>query len=326
MDTISRRKLLYSGLSLSAASLVERCAWGRATAGLEDAQSRQVLVEAESFAARGGWVLDQEFADQMGSSFLLAHAMGEPVEDAHTEVGIPQAGVYRVWVRTRDWVANWKVPGAPGRFKVILNEKMLEATFGVEGADWHWQDGGEVQLPKGRVPLVLRDLTGFEGRCDAVLLSAEPGFRPPDDGPELAAWRRKALGLPAEPTDAGQFDLVVSGGGMAGSAAAVSAARLGLRVALIQDRPVLGGNTSSEIRVALGGVINLPPYPSLGAVVAELAKVLQCDMAPFTTLLNLRESKHGTEKIAAVEPAALFAAYLECVRKLVEFVDGLENK
>jgi hypothetical protein len=49
-------------------------------------------------------------------------------------------------------------------------------------------------------------------------------------------------------------------------------------------------------------------------------------MAPFTTLLNLRESKHGTEKIAAVEPAALFAAYLECVRKLVEFVDGLENK
>jgi hypothetical protein len=62
------------------------------------------------------------------------------------------------------------------------------------------------------------------------------------------------------------------------------------------------------------------------AVVAELAKVLQCDMAPFITLLNLRENKHGTAEIASVEPAALFADYLECVRKLVEFVDGLENK
>ena len=57
---------------------------------------------------------------------------------------------------------------------------------------------------------------------------------------------------------------------MAGSATAVAAARLGLRVALIQDRPVLGGNTSSDVRVSLGGAINLPPYPSIGIVVAEM--------------------------------------------------------
>ena len=62
------------------------------------------------------------------------------------------------------------------------------------------------------------------------------------------------------------------------------------------------------------------------AVVAELAKALQCDMAPFTTLLNLRQSKHGNTEPSSVEPAALFADYLECVRKLVEFVDGLENE
>src|SRR5215831_18808869 len=45
------------------------------------------------------------------------------------------------------------------------------------------------------------------------------------------------------------YDIVVVGGGLAGIAAAVLAAREGARVALIQDRPVLGGNASSEIRV-----------------------------------------------------------------------------
>src|SRR6266508_3897263 len=50
-----------------------------------------------------------------------------------------------------------------------------------------------------------------------------------------------------------QHDLVVVGGGMAGCAAAVTAARRGLRVAVVQDRPVLGGNGSKEIRVWLLG-------------------------------------------------------------------------
>ncbi len=45
------------------------------------------------------------------------------------------------------------------------------------------------------------------------------------------------------------FDFVVVGGGLAGICAAVTAARLGVRTALVQDRPVLGGNASTEIRV-----------------------------------------------------------------------------
>ncbi|HOJ10835.1 MAG TPA: FAD-dependent oxidoreductase, partial [Clostridiales bacterium] len=52
-------------------------------------------------------------------------------------------------------------------------------------------------------------------------------------------------------------DFVVVGGGLAGACAAISAARNGLRVALVHERPVLGGNSSSEIRVwslgAIGG-------------------------------------------------------------------------
>ena len=48
-------------------------------------------------------------------------------------------------------------------------------------------------------------------------------------------------------------DLCVVGGGLAGVAAAVEAARSGLRVTLMQDRPVLGGNASSEIRMWVCG-------------------------------------------------------------------------
>lgn len=49
-------------------------------------------------------------------------------------------------------------------------------------------------------------------------------------------------------------EIVVCGGGLAGVCAAVSAARHGSHVILIQDRPMLGGNTSSEMRMGIVGV------------------------------------------------------------------------
>ncbi|HLA85915.1 MAG TPA: FAD-dependent oxidoreductase [Thermoguttaceae bacterium] len=50
-----------------------------------------------------------------------------------------------------------------------------------------------------------------------------------------------------------EVDFCVVGGGLAGMCAAIAAARHGLRVALMQDRPVLGGNCSSEIRMWIWG-------------------------------------------------------------------------
>ena len=50
-----------------------------------------------------------------------------------------------------------------------------------------------------------------------------------------------------------RYDFCVVGGGMAGLIAALAAARRGVRVALVQDRPVLGGNASSEIRMHICG-------------------------------------------------------------------------
>jgi len=50
-----------------------------------------------------------------------------------------------------------------------------------------------------------------------------------------------------------QSDITVIGGGLAGVCAAVAAARLGKTVSLVQNRPVLGGNSSSEVRVWVCG-------------------------------------------------------------------------
>jgi hypothetical protein len=229
----------------------------------------QILLEAESFDDVGGWVVDQQFMDQMGSPMLLAHGMGVPVKDAVTTVMIPP-GQYHVWVRTRDWTAkaeNGSISSgfeSPGRFQLLLDGTPLQTIFGTQGAAWHWQDGGTIEIKKEKVKLALRDLTGFDGRCDAIAFMRDPAAKPPE-GESLAAMRRSG-----EPQDAGQFDLVVVGGGMAGTCTAISAARLGLKVALVHDRPVLGGNNSSEVRVHLNGQINLPPYPRIGDVVREL--------------------------------------------------------
>lgn len=230
------------------------------------------LVETEGFDSLGGWVLDQQFMDLMGSPFLLAHGMGVPVEDATTAVTVDAPGSHRAWVRTRDWVAPWGVEGSPGRFQVSIDGVPLDVTFGTERSDWHWQDGGLVELPSS-FQLALHDLTGFEGRCDAVLFARDPEWAPPHAGEALDTFRAEALGLPREPEDGGRFDLVVVGGGVAGTSAAVTAARLGLKVALIQDRPVLGGNSSSEVRVWPEGHVNQEPYPRIGDVVMEVVPV-----------------------------------------------------
>ncbi|HEX8911941.1 MAG TPA: FAD-dependent oxidoreductase [Humisphaera sp.] len=240
-------------------------------AAARPAAAHTVLVEAESFKDSGGWSLDTQFIHIMGSPYLLAHGLGEPVKDATTTVTFPKTGKYRVFVRTKDWVARWNAPGAPGKFQVIVDGKPLATTFGTEGAEWHWQAGGEVEVTKLETTVALHDLTGFEGRCDAIVFTNHDGFVPTESAKELAKWRKQTLGLPEKPKDEGPFDLVVVGGGYGGLGSAIAAARMGCKVALIQDRPVLGGNGSSEIRVWSMGSTTLGKYPRLGEITEEFA-------------------------------------------------------
>lgn len=72
-------------------------------------------------------------------------------------------------------------------------------------------------------------------------------------------WLQMATGKMAKPNrkQTKTYDVAVIGGGMAGICAAISSARSGAQTVLIQDRSVLGGNASSEIRVHVHGVTHL---------------------------------------------------------------------
>lgn len=60
-----------------------------------------------------------------------------------------------------------------------------------------------------------------------------------------------------------ECDVLVAGGGMSGVCSALAAAREGARVVLCQDRPVLGGNASSEIRMHIVGANSSRPQEAL---------------------------------------------------------------
>jgi ribulose 1,5-bisphosphate synthetase/thiazole synthase len=234
-------------------------------------QAGHVWVEAESFSERGGWVLDTQFIQIMGSPYLMAHGMGRVVKDAGTEITVPEAGDYRVWVRTKNWVGPWDAPGAPGRFQMTVAGTRLEKNFGTTGKDWQWDDGGTVKTGDTAVKIVLHDMTGFNGRVDAILLTSDKSFTPPAQTAATNKLRRELLNLPEKAPETEEFDLVVVGGGYSGLGAAISGARQGLKVALVQDRPVLGGNGSSEIQVWAMGGTRRGLYPHLGEIVEEFA-------------------------------------------------------
>ena len=228
------------------------------------AQAETVFIEAESFDDWGGWVNDTQFMDQMGSPYLLAHGLGKPVADAKTKF-VVAGGRYNVWVRTKNWTAPWHSGGGAGTFNLIVNGEKLPTLLGCQGkGEWLCVKVGDVTLKDGENTLALHDSDGFDGRIDAIVFSTsavDPSaiFFAPRYPSRVFKW------IPRN-----HYDVVVVGGGIAGICAAISSARLGLKTALIHDRPVLGGNNSSEVRVHLGAYANLPPYPRLGDIVAEI--------------------------------------------------------
>ncbi|MCD8079192.1 MAG: FAD-dependent oxidoreductase [Bacteroides sp.] len=264
-----------------------------------------ILVEAESFSNKGGWVVDQQFMDLMGSPYLMAHGLGTPVADATTEVTFPEKGTYHVYVRTFNWTSPWTTQEGPGRFALKVGNKKLPAVLGSQGSEWYWQPAGKVTISQMQTTLSLVDLSGFNGRCDAIYFTTEEGQLPPSDLAALEAFRKKMLHIPARPMQTETYDLVVVGGGIAGMCAAATAARLGCNVALINDRPVLGGNNSAEIRVHLGGTIEMEPNPGLGRMIREFGHARQGNANPAEAY----EDEKKEAFIAREENVTLFANY-----------------
>lgn len=226
-------------------------------AAVSCSSEKDILLEAEFFDSPGGWLLDEQFSEQVGSAYLLAHGTGVPVADASTPIQLRKGRRYRVWARTFNWNAPWDSLQAPGQFQVLVNGEALPHTLGTEGSRWDWHLAGSFVAPDKLVTLSLHDLTGFEGRCDALLISAS-------EHPVFPSERHIPLVSCSE-----SYDFIVVGAGTAGLSAGIAAARKGLKTLILDDKPHVGGNSGPDIHVIVSGKIHEGPYPALGNVLSE---------------------------------------------------------
>ena len=209
-------------------------------------------ADAADFDDYGGWALDTQHVGFMGSSYLLAHGTSEPVSDARLKMEAVKPGRYRLWVRSRNWIPEH----SPGQFGVRVNGKATAQSFGAQKEkDWSWQDGGVHEL-SGLTVLELQDQTGQFGRCSSIIITRDLSYQPPQGIETFKKERARLSGVSDAIKADVDFDVVVVGAGVSGCCAALAAARQGARVALISDRPVLGGNASVEIGVPVQGAAN----------------------------------------------------------------------
>ena len=180
------------------------------------AEEAPVWIEAECFDIVGGWSRNAQHVDMMGSPYLLATGVGRLVEDAVTRVEVPQTGMYRLWVRCRDWLP----PHSPGRFRLVIDGRESKTFGAADGEDdrWRWFEGGRYELRQGAIEVRLRDLTGWWGRVDVIVL-APADFTPAEEMKPLAEQRLKYAGVSSKVVDEGLFDVVVVGAGPAGMGA-----------------------------------------------------------------------------------------------------------
>lgn len=229
------------------------------------------FIQASTFDDLGGWFIDTQCIQAMGAPFLMAHGVGTPVKDAVTTIQLPK-GSCHAWVRTRDWTAQWKRGTPAGQFQLLLDNTPFETILGTNGPDWKWQYAGVINVQnEGEHTLALHDLTGFNGRCDAIYLAQNLQAVPPDV-PDALAELRDNFAQPIQDDDI-RYDLIVVGGGYAGISTALAARFHKLKVLLIQDRPLLGGCGSSEIRVWTGGRTHIGKYPALGTIPATISPI-----------------------------------------------------
>lgn len=200
---------------------------------------------------RGGWQLDTQFVREMAAPYLIAcDVPGEKVKDAEAIFSVENDGFYRIYVRTR----NWKTEYSPGKFNIGVDSEILPSVMGEKpNSKWYWDIAGDIFLKKGEHSIKLKDLTGWLARVSTVIITDDREFFPASDEKRFLKQRAEIKGINTETVDKGTWDLVVVGAGSGGVTTAVAAARKGLKVALISDRPVVGGNASDESYVSFSG-------------------------------------------------------------------------
>lgn len=253
----------------------------------------ELWIDALDFEQKGGWKEDTQYVHLMGSGYLIAaDEPGVPVEDAVVTVNVPAAGRYRVWVRDRNWYRQY----SPGKFKVLVDGEETGNTLGALPSDkWLWEVAGDVELEAGEHTVTLRDLTGYFARCAAIILTTDMDYLPSREIDRIYADRARMKGMEPGVKEGGRYDVIVVGGGPGGVPAAIAAARLGAKVLLLQNRPMLGGNASDEVGITMDGAMVEHVYAREGGIAEEIRRLRDRD----PTFIG--DWTRAMEKLAAAE-------------------------
>jgi len=141
------------------------------------AEAATLLLNAQQFEYPGTWQKERAFMAAGPSARM-------PMVRA---ASLPSAGKWRLWVRSKDFPDD-----RPGTrfFRVRLGNTTASAVFGKHGKrandGWAWEDGGVFDLPAGPLLVVVGENSQPFARCEALLLSDNPGFVPQ----ESAEWKR----------------------------------------------------------------------------------------------------------------------------------------
>lgn len=211
----------------------------------------KIWLDALEFNNYGGWKSETQFVRSVGSGYLIASDIpGEPVKNATATFTAKEGGMYRIFVRTK----NWKLPEAPGQFKIIVDGKDLGNICGkMPNTNWYWEIAGDANLEVGNHTVEVVDKTGWLARFAAIFITNDMDITPSPEIEVFTKLRSECKGVSTNIKNRKPFDFVVVGAGPGGVGAAISAARNGLKVALITGRPVVGGNASNEGTVNLDG-------------------------------------------------------------------------
>ncbi|NQU42873.1 hypothetical protein HQ520_06275 [bacterium] len=142
-----------------------------------------VLYETEEFQFHGGWWLRGEGSALLGNYLSVHSGMTEidpnadrqPVMDAMTAIELPEAGIYRLWVRARDYATQTGMR----KFTITIDGLPADEQAGDHGKDaWAWELVGTRPLGEGEHMLGLQDTAAFFARADAILLTTDNDLDP----------------------------------------------------------------------------------------------------------------------------------------------------
>ena len=159
------------------------------------AEAKTFWMPSNQFEMGGGWQVQEDSTGLGAKEFLIATGTKEKIP-AVGALEIPNAGKWRVWVRTKDFAKD-----RPGTrtFSIRLGDTTLEKKFGGHGLEgdfgWAWEDGGTLDLKAGPLLLVLGEKVATSARCEAILFTDNMSYVPDGRPAKLEKERAKVVPL-----------------------------------------------------------------------------------------------------------------------------------